>query len=433
MTKLRPEDITHYQFLSSLRMSPSGKRGVLSVSRANLEKNGYDTELWVLDTAREELSQLTHGESPKSFCFLDDDTVLFTAPGTDADQERVAAGELLSVVYSVSVINGAVQLLCRIPLKNASIEKLSGNRLLVSTFYDNRRPDFESMPAETRKNLLAEYALESEWEVCTESPFRRDGKGLVDGKRTRLFTYDLTTGKLAPVTETWFDTLTYRVNREGTKVAIVGELFQGRMARMKGVYLYDVESGTMQELLPDKGYQVSSVEFMGDKVMACAIPWDGFGRFPNHDLYQLDPAAGTAQSVYQHTTEDNGFKGVSDSRMYGGYTMYADNDNFYYITSYDNNCGINLWRADKEVVRITPRDFVAEFNGLCEGKLFAYGFYEGRPQELNVVENNGVRCISKFNEEILSLYTPLRPQLTSFINRDNVRIDGFVIYPANYE
>jgi len=431
--KLQPEDITRYQFLSQLKMSPSGKWGVFTASRANLVSNGYDTDLWTLDTATEQVAQLTNGHGPKSFCFLNDDTVCFTAPGTDEDRARAKRGERITVVCTMPAAGGEAEILCRIPLKNAAIEALAGNRLLVSSFYDNRRPDFEAMPEEERKTALEAYALESEWEVCTESPFRRDSRGMVDGKRTRLFVYDLANGTLTPITETWFDTLTYRVNREGTKIAIVGELFQGRMARMKGVYLYDVNAGTLQELLPDKGYQVSSVEFMGEKVMACAIPWDGFGRFPNHDLYQLDPATGEAKSVYRHTEEDNGFKGVSDSRFRGGYTMYTTEDRFNYITSYDNNCGINVWKEDGTVTRITPREFVAEFMGYGSGKLFACGFYEGRPQELYVVENGGVRCITTFGEQVLSIYSYIRPELTSFINKDGVRIDGFVIYPAGYE
>ncbi len=433
MIRLKPEDITRYRFLSSMRMSPSGKTGALLVSQANLQTNGYDAQIWKLDTATEKLEQLTCGGAPRSYCFMDDDTILFTGPGTQEDRERAKRGELLTVISSVPVAGGEERIVCRVPLKNAAIEKLCGDWLLLSSFHDNSRPDFEAMPEAEKNEALRKYALESEWEVCDESPFWRDSRGIVNKKRTRLFLYGLKTGELKPLTDPWFDVLTYRVNRDGSKVAVVGERFIRRMDRMKGVYLYDVETGTRQELLPEKGYQVSSVEFVGDKVMACAIPWDGYGRFPNHDLYQLDPATGEAKSVYQHTAEDNGFKGVSDSRLKGGYTMYADGAALNYITSYDNNTGINVWREGETVRRITPRDFVAEFMAVGGGKLFAVGFAEGRPQELYVVEENKVRRISGFQDQVLSVYTPIRPELTSFINRDGVRIDGFVIYPAGYE
>ena len=273
MIKLRPEDITRYQFLSQLKMSPSGRHGVFSVSRANLTTNGYDNQLWTLDAQTEAVQALDGTQGAKAFCFLNDETICFTAEGTVEDKARVRRGELLSVVYTIPVSGGEAKILCRIPLRNVSVEALAGNRLLLSSFYDNRRPDFESLPEDEKNAKLAQYALESEWEVCTESPFRRDSRGMVDGKRTRMFIYDLQTGALSPITEPWFDTLSFRVNREGTKVAIIGELFQGRMARMKGVYLYDVEKNTMQELLPDKGYQVSCVEFMNGSVMCSAIPW----------------------------------------------------------------------------------------------------------------------------------------------------------------
>ena len=432
MSKLRPEDITRYRLLTAMKMSPAGTSAAVCVSRANVSKNGYYAGLWKLDTASGTLEQLTE-KDPKSWCYLDEEHILFTAPGTAEDQARVKRGKLLTVVYRVPLSGGEPQILCRIPLKNASIERLSNGRLLVGTFHDNRRPDFEAMPETQRQEALAEYAWEQEWDVCTESPFRRDGKGMVDGKRMRLFVYDLQSGGLSPLTEPWFDTLTFRVNHAGTKVAVVGELFTRRMARMKGIYLYDLETGQVQELLPDKGYQVSDVEFVGDKVMACAVEWDGFGPFPNHDLYQLDPASGDAVIVYRHEQEDNGHKVSTDCRLTGGRTMVAAGDTLYYITSYDNYTGINVWREGEPVRRITTPDFGPEFLAASEETLLAVGFRDGCPQELYRVEDGHTTRLSAFNEELLSVYTPVRPELTSFVNKDGVRIDGFVIYPADYQ
>lgn len=432
MKHLQPEDLREYQFLTAMKMSPEGKSAALLVSRANAETNGYDTSLWWMDNTTEQLKQATD-KQPKSWCYLDEDHLLYTSPGTQDDQERVRRGELRTVVSSVSLSSGEEEILFRIPLHSAAIERLSGDRLLLSTFYDNRRPDFESMPEDERLQALETYSWEKEWDVCTESPFRRDGKGIVDGKRTRLFVYDMRSGALMPLTEPWFDTLTYRVNAAGNKVAVVGETFTRRMSRMKGIYLYDLDTGTMQELLPDKGYQVSEVEFVGNLVMACAIAWDGFGPFPNHDLYRFDPASGEHCVVFRHEHEDKGHKTGSDCRLTGGRVMVSAGDTLYYITSYDNYTGINVWRDGEQVKRITKPDFGPEFIAASKDKLLSVGFRNGRPQELYCLENGEPRCLSAFQKELLAQYTPQVPQLTSFINRDGVRIDGFVIYPADYE
>lgn len=432
MKKLCPEDITRYQFLTAMKTSPEGTSAALCVSRADPVKNGYTSALWKLDLATEQVAQVT-ANNPRSWCYLDDDHILYTSSGTEADQQRVRRGELLTVVSCVSLAGGDDRIVYRIPLQSAALERLSGGRLLLSTFHDNRRPDFESMVPEDREQALAEYAWEKEWDVCTESPFRRDGKGMVDGKRTRLFVFDPKTDSLTALTEPWFDTLTYRVNSAGTKVAVVGETFTRRMDRMKGVYLYDLETGTCQELLPEKGYQVSNVEFVGDTVMACAVAWDGYGPFPNHDLYQLIPATGEAKIVYRHLREDNGHKTGTDCRLNGGRTMASTGDTLYYITSYDNYTGINVWQDGKEVYRITMPAFGPEFIAVTDQKVLAVGFRDGLPQELYCVENGTVRQLSAFNAEILSDYTPVKPELTSFINSDGVRIDGFVIYPADYD
>ncbi len=152
---LRPEDITKYSLLGSMKFSPDGTRAILSNSHADLESNGYNTCLYLLDAEGEKLTQLTHENNVGSYSWYGNDTVIFTSAGTKEDRDWVSKGEIRTVIYAVNVADGKESILARVPFKGAAVEGLADGRILLSTFHDNRRPDFESMPEAERRESSA--------------------------------------------------------------------------------------------------------------------------------------------------------------------------------------------------------------------------------------------------------------------------------------
>ena len=51
--RLEIEDLLRYRFLSSLKASADKKQCVFNVHQANLEKNGYDSDLYLYDAQTE--------------------------------------------------------------------------------------------------------------------------------------------------------------------------------------------------------------------------------------------------------------------------------------------------------------------------------------------------------------------------------------------
>ena len=70
MTALRPvehADFLKFFFPARPAFSPDGSSIAYLVSRANLEKDGYDTNLWLYDLRRSENRQLTFSGKEKFF------------------------------------------------------------------------------------------------------------------------------------------------------------------------------------------------------------------------------------------------------------------------------------------------------------------------------------------------------------------------------
>ena len=67
MEKLQLEDFTKYTFLSGIELSPSGSHACFVAHKADLEENGYQSNLWLYDIGGRQCSQLTAFAKEKGF------------------------------------------------------------------------------------------------------------------------------------------------------------------------------------------------------------------------------------------------------------------------------------------------------------------------------------------------------------------------------
>ena len=93
MENLRLDDFTNYKFLSGIQHSPDGRRACFVVHQADLDSNEYRSHLWLYNLENESCLQLTGLGKERSFAWLNDDEILFSALRNPKDQERQKKGE----------------------------------------------------------------------------------------------------------------------------------------------------------------------------------------------------------------------------------------------------------------------------------------------------------------------------------------------------
>lgn len=74
--KLEIEDVLNYRFISSLRASKDKKYCVFQVHRANLEKNGYDSDLYLYEADTDGIRRLTESGTAGSAIWLDENQLI---------------------------------------------------------------------------------------------------------------------------------------------------------------------------------------------------------------------------------------------------------------------------------------------------------------------------------------------------------------------
>ena len=73
METLRINDFTNYVFLSNLEFSPDGKHACFVHHKADMEENGYNSNLWLYRREDSVCLQLTAADKEKGFIWLEEE------------------------------------------------------------------------------------------------------------------------------------------------------------------------------------------------------------------------------------------------------------------------------------------------------------------------------------------------------------------------
>ena len=140
-TRLELNDFTGYTFLSGLTWAPDGGCAAFVARRANEKGDGYDADLYLLD-AQGTLRRMTSAGDCRSFFFKSAREIWFPAARKQADRDRIAAGEPLTVWQRLCLDGGEASEALRLPLSVGSVKLMADGRLAVLAEHDLRVGDF---------------------------------------------------------------------------------------------------------------------------------------------------------------------------------------------------------------------------------------------------------------------------------------------------
>lgn len=433
MQPIEREDFLQYRFPSALAVSPGGSRAVFCLCQAQKQANSYHSQLWQLPLPGAGAQPLPGTEGARSFCFLDDATILYPCLAQPEDRQRAQAGELLTVFHTMDLATGQGAEAFRVPLKNATARKVRDGLFLLACIRDNSRPDIEALPPAQRNAALEAWRQEQDFEVCDELPFLADGRGFVNKERHALYLYDQAQGRLCALTEPFFETSFSAISPDGAFIAYSGIHYDRYYVRTHGIFLYDVATGATRTLLTPGSYQVMGLDFLGDALAVAAAPWNGEGAFPNHNLYTLPLAGGPMQLRHIHDREDFGSKTCSDCRYGGGATFKVAGDTLYYFTTCDTYAYINAWQPGQAPRRLNPPELVPDSLALGRGALLATGMTTGLQEIFSLDGQGGFTPCTQLNTEALQGKAVAQPRKFQFTDRDGFTVSGFVLEPAGYD
>ncbi len=433
MERLKLDDFTRYTFLSGVEYNPSGSRACFVVHKADMEENGYSSNLWLYDVGTGDIGQLTAFDKEKGFIWLDDDTVLFPGMRKPKDREKAKEGEVFTVYYKISVKGGEAREAFRIPLAVRSIQKLDDSRFLLTATYNPNRPGLEEMTEEERAKELKKRKEEKDYEVLEEIPYWRNGAGFTRKNRTRIYLFDAATGQYEPLTPELMDVSAVRLNADRTRAVFIAQTWQGKLERISALHILDIQAKSYRQLTPLEEFSWRDAHFIGDRILTLGSDMKSYGLNQNPVFYLVD--AGTGQRTLLTPDFDRStWNSVgSDCRLGGGDPHRTDGNYLYFITTEGGSSYINRIDLEGRIEKITAAPGSVDSYDVRDGKILFIGLRGLRLQELYALEEGTERKLTSFNdwvqeERTLSVPEPLRVETAP-----GVTVDGWVIKPVGYE
>ena len=175
-------------FLSNVKYAPGGQRAAFVVSNCNEEENNYESRLYLYDG---KVRQLTDLGRERSFVWLDDTRIVFSAVRSAREKKRAEAHEAFTSYYVLDVTGGEAVPFFTLPFAAGRMEVLDETHFAVVGTIDANYPDYYRMSDDERAKVHKAYQDDKDYEVFDEIPFWFNGAGVRNKQRSALFMVSL--------------------------------------------------------------------------------------------------------------------------------------------------------------------------------------------------------------------------------------------------
>lgn len=412
MRHVEYDDLLKFKFLARPTFSPDGTKIAYVVSRADAEKNGYESDLWLYDLASGRDRQLTFTHSEK-FCAwnLRGDGLLFASArgGLPKDSTRF---------YELPMEGGEARELFTIARTAGDIRPLSEGRWLVTAVY---APEFHNPE-------------QADYQVFEQLPFMANGKGFTGQRRTALALYDAAVGELKRLTPDHMEVQRCSLSADRRKALIVGVEYRDVKPSLNHVYELDLESGALSCLSEGLEFGFMNAEYGGGEVIVIGCDQKSGGVNQNVQFFRLkdrrlECLTPQIDSSLHNSVGSDCRYGLADAgcpfRAKGGRLIYCSTDNY--------RSRLHSLGAGGDDVVLTPGLSTVDNYDWKDGAAAVVGFRGLQLQELYLVKDGAETQLTHHNDAAIAELELSQPEHVEFGNGDGWTLDGWYMKPLGYE
>ena len=428
MKKIELDTFMDFRMISSLTFSPDGGKLAYVLTGVDREKKEYVSRLR-MRTGEDDRPMVSDGRIG-DFFFEDAEHLLFATDRRDEKKKDKDEDEKepSTVLYRLPLTGGEAEKAYELPLDAGAFKLLADGNLLMTGDISTENPDLYLLEGDKKKKALEKLSEEKDYEVLTESPFVSNGRGLIQGKRSALFLYQVKENKLRRLTGKWADVDTFRVH--GKDVWFSGVTFRNRCPNRECLYRLDLETGKTEQMLGPR-LIIYSIEFIGDTLIVIGADGKRFGDNENPCFYTFDPQSRELKLLCE-ADESLGYGMLTDVEYGSSRFTKADGSYLYFPALDRDGCKLKRIGTDGRIETVVSTGGLLSDYDVHEGNVFFAGMTGMKLPELYHAEKDGVRCLTAWNTEVLKDTWVAQPQpLTAEL--DGETIDGWVLLPEDYD
>ena len=422
MKPIALDDFCRLKFLSGVTFSPAGKSACFVVSAADKEKNAYTSCLYLRKDGK--IYPLTSGGKERSFCYLDEDTVLFQSNREDSKEPSLA-----SYYYKISLSGGEAQLAYTFPIPVNQVFPLkNGDLLALGAVFPGFEDLFEGNPARA-KAYQDQRKEEEDYEVISQVPWWWNGGTFTRGAYTSLFYYDSRKKRLERLTRPGLDIGEVNLSKDQDYVYYCTTDITAPMPDyFGGTTLCRMQLSTRKEetIVRDrKGFTLQSYA-LGESFLLLVAADGHLGLNTDPDFYRVSyetlevtPYASYGQAI--------GSSVGSDVRYGGGRSLKMQGDTLYFVSTRFDSAGL-YQLSEGKISCLVDRPGSIDCFDVAGDSVLMVSLWDMRPQELYDLSG---KKLSRFNDAALRGHYVATPEPLNCTSHGQ-EIHGFVLKPMDF-
>ncbi len=404
------DDLMKYRYLSAPAFSPDGRSIAFLVHQGNLEENAYRTDIWLAAQDGGSLRQLTASGKEKAFCWLPDGRILFSS----GRGETKGSGTNL---YVLDISGGESLPYCTLPRSASAFTALADGRFLALGVHE---PPVDN-------------PYEADMYLFDQIPFSTNGKGFTAQKRTGLFlcTPEGDEQLLSPED---MDVSNYTLSDDGASVLVWGPVFRDVKRRFNTLLEMGLDGAPAQTILPGKDFTCRWAGWLGGEVLVTGTDMKRKGVCEDMKFHILrdtgrrcitpDFDRGLRNTVmsdcrFGNASPDMGFR--------------TDGERAFFVATDGFRSSLYTVTTDGRIERFTRTLSTVDDWTVGQGRAAVVGMQGLQLQELYLVDEEGERRLTHFNDWLSEECLLARPEHVVVQNGTDLPVDGWFMRPIGLQ
>lgn len=432
MKPITLEHFTEYRFPSMLRSNQKGATSFVT-KKANLDKNSYEKDLWLLENAK--VRQLTFSGDVGAAFWKDSETLIFPRIQKNEDKATVEKGVPLTVLQSLSIHeSGEAQEFLRLDYSVTDIDFLPDGRFLFLAIYD---ADFEAalLKCDQDAEKAAKFVEEDGkiLETLTELPFWENGGGFTARNRQRLYLYD--NGVISPLVDELTNVLQLRLAPDFSCAYYIAQSYKHKAPITDTLFQLNLSTLEKKDISVEKSFAHSHcIPLENNCAVVFGSNMKSYGLNQSGGFYHLNLSTGEHKKLYDGH-EYEGWDAIgSDLKMPSAPVWFAHRETVYWVAQKDqSSCLFSIHAKTGEIHTLSKQEgSVSEL--VFDGRdiLFTFMHKTNGPELYSHSLDSFVeKQISHLND-FSSQYSFSVPQPIAFANQEEHIVHGWVMKPVNF-
>jgi len=428
MKHIAIDHFSRYLFPSSLKAR--GDLVAFIGKRASVEDNKYLSDIYLFEGGTPR--RLTSSGEVQSFYWLGD-SLIFPDVRKEKDKAYVEKKLPLTVLQKLSPNLGEAQEFARFTMKISDMAFISESEFFFTAAYD---PRFEQLPKDDEEKAALALKEESDYIVFDEIPFWKNGQGITNKKRNRL--YQCRGGEVTAVTDPFTDVVSFKLNEGSKDLLFIARRFTDKMDTSNRLYLLGGDDAVRDISFAAENFDHQNFIFVAsDTILLEGTDRKDYGLNQNGDFFLYNYATGEKIMVDDSHDYNGGNSVGSDVKMPGGHEpeWQLHDGTVYFLETIDDSSHImSIDLKARKIARVTKTAGLIQDFVLCGSRFIAIAMRDNDGPELyRIKEDGGETRLTTLNADATEGYEVSTPETFTFANEAGDTVRGWIMKPVEFD